>query len=164
MTSTTFKTEFGSLEHYRKGGIELTQGSAQHYVFSNVFEVASQSAPYEKVVVGKNLEYVIETLRAEGVSPWFTCAHDEFAILLDGEARIDFIAPPQPVTAGQGTVLAGDAPAGKAMGHVILRKGHQALLPAGAAYRFTASRAGVLLVQTRIGELSVEKWADICLH
>ena len=30
------------------------------YVFSNVFEVANISQPYEKVAVGKNLEYVLE--------------------------------------------------------------------------------------------------------
>jgi hypothetical protein len=50
------------------------------------------------------------------------------------------------------------------MGYVVLRKGHQALLPAGCAYRFAAGKPGVALVQTVLGELSVEKWADICLH
>jgi hypothetical protein len=50
------------------------------------------------------------------------------------------------------------------MGHVVLRRGHQALLPAGCAYRFSAPEAGVALVQTMVGELSVQKWADICVH
>jgi hypothetical protein len=50
------------------------------------------------------------------------------------------------------------------MGHVVLRKGHQAMLPAGCAYRFTARKPGVALVQTILGELSVQKWADVCLH
>jgi hypothetical protein len=164
MTTSSFQTNFGSLEQHRKGEIEITSGSASHYVFSNIFEVASKSAPYEKVVAGKNLEYVIEVLRTEGQSPWFACAHDEFVILMDGEARIEFIKLDTPPTGSTGTVLAGEAPQGRAMGHVVLRRGHQALLPAGCAYRFNAPKAGVALVQTMIGELSVQKWADICVH
>ncbi|VWD53901.1 hypothetical protein BLA50215_06466 [Burkholderia lata] len=164
MTDTAFHTVFGSLDSYRKGEIEITSGSAQHYAFSNVFEIASKSAPYEKVVAGKNLEYVIEVLRTDGQSPWFACAHDEFVIQMDGEVRIEFIKLDAPPTSGRGTVSAGTEPAGRKMGYVVLRKGHQALLPAGCAYRFTASQPGVALVQTILGELSVEKWADICLH
>lgn len=167
MTETSFNTVLGSLDSYRKGDIEITSGSARHYVFSNIFEVAANSAPYEKVVVGKNLEYVIEAVRTEGESPWFACAHDEFAILMDGEVRIDFIKLAQPPQDSKGTVLVAasdEQPAGTAMGYVVLRRGHQALLPAGCAYRLTASKPGVALVQTVFGELSVEKWADICLH
>jgi hypothetical protein len=164
MTETSFHTVFGSLDGYRKGEIEITSGSASHYVFSNVFEVASKSAPYEKIVAGKNLEYVIEVLRTEGQSAWFACSHDEFVILMDGEVRIDFIKLDTPPQNPAGTVLAGEQPQGRAMGHVVLRRGHQAMLPAGCAYRFSAPKAGVALVQTKIGELSVQKWADICLH
>ncbi|MEX3965676.1 hydroxyquinol 1,2-dioxygenase [Paraburkholderia sp. EG286B] len=164
MTDSSFHTAFGSLEQYRKGEIEITSGDARHYVFSNVFEVAASSAPYEKVVVGKNLEYVIEVLRTEGQSRWFACAHDEFVILMDGEVRIDFIKLDTPLKGGTGTVDAGEQPAGRKMGHVVLRRGHQALLPAGCAYRFSAQKAGVALVQTMAGELSVQKWAEICLH
>ncbi|WP_250536889.1 hydroxyquinol 1,2-dioxygenase [Caballeronia sp. AZ10_KS36] len=164
MTDTAFHTVFGSLDNFKKGGVEITSGSARHYAFSNVFEVASKSAPYEKVVAGKNLEYVIEVLRTEGMSPWYACAHDEFAIQMDGEVRIEFIKLEHPPTSGRGTVNAGTQPDGRNMGHVVLRKGHQALLPAGCAYRFSASKPGVALVQTVLGELSVEKWADICLH
>jgi len=164
MTDSSFHTVFGSLDGYRKGEIEITSGEARHYVFSNIFEVAAKAAPYEKVVVGKNLDYVIEVLRTDGQSPWFACAHDEFAIQMDGEVRIDFIKLDAPPKSGTGTVAAGAQPAGRAMGHVVLRRGHQALLPAGCAYRFSARKAGVALVQTMHGELSVEKWADICLH
>src|SRR6266481_9291324 len=71
-------TVFGSINDHRKGSIEIVSGDPKHYVFSNIFEVASKSPPYERVVVGKNLEYVQEVMRAEGVSPWFGCAHDEF--------------------------------------------------------------------------------------
>jgi hypothetical protein len=164
MTDSSFHTVFGSLDGYRKGEIEITSGDARHYVFSNIFEVAAASAPYEKVVVGKNLDYVIEALRTEGQSAWFACAHDEFAILMDGEVRIDFIKLDTPPRNGTGTVDAGEHPAGRAMGHVVLRRGHQALLPACCAYRFSAPVTGVALVQTMLGELSVQKWADICVH
>jgi hypothetical protein len=164
MTDTAYHTVFGSLDSYKKGEIEITSGSAHHYAFSNVFDVASRSAPYVKVVAGKNLEYVIEVMRTEGQSPWFACSHDEFTIQMDGEVQIEFIKLDVPPKSGRGTVNAGAQPAGRKMGHVVLRKGHQALLPAGCAYRFTAAEPGVALVQTILGELSVEKWADICLH
>lgn len=164
MNTTATPTVFGSLKNHRKGSIEITTGSPRHYVFSNIFEVADGAAPYEKIVVGKNLEYVIETVRAEGVSPWYVCSHDEFAILMDGVAQVEFLALDQPPAAGEGAVLAGENPAGRPMGHVKLGRGHQCLLPAGCAYRFTAALPGVLLLHTRLGELSVEKWADICLQ
>jgi len=163
MSSAAIETVFGSLENYTKGSVEIISGQASHYAFSNVFEVAEQSRPYEKVVVGLNLGYVIETLRAEGQSPWYTAAHDEFAIVMDGEVRVDFLKLDAPLMAGEGTQLAGDVPAGKPMGYVLLKRGHQCLLPVGTAYRFEASRPGVILQQTIKGPLSVEKWADICL-
>src|SRR5919199_4689498 len=63
-----FETKFGSLEHYEKGAVEVIDDDAKHYTFSNVFEVASQSRPYEKVAVGQNRQYVLEAVRAEGTS------------------------------------------------------------------------------------------------
>lgn len=160
-------TQLGSLGNYRKGSIEIIKGKPGHYAMSNVFEVANNSAPYEKVVVGKNLKYVIETLRAEGMSPWFSASHDEFAVALDGEIDVHFIKPSDGPLVGEqteGTVKLDGEPSGQSMGFVRLRRGHQALLPAGAAYRFEARKAGVLLVQTILGSASVEKWADICIQ
>ena len=84
-------TYFASLSKWQKGHAEIISGNVKHYVFSNMFDVASRSRPYEKVVVGKNLEYVIEALRAEGASPWFACAHDDFAVCMDGEIEIQFV-------------------------------------------------------------------------
>ncbi|MDI1262571.1 MAG: hydroxyquinol 1,2-dioxygenase [bacterium] len=166
MASTTV---FGSLADYQKGSIEIVSGDPRHYVFSNIFEVASKSKPYERVVVGKNLEYVQEVMRAEGISPWFACAHDEFALCMDGEVEIELVKLTAPPAAGRnGAVLIGDGPvgegpAGKRMGLIRLRRGHQALLPAGCGYRFTARKTGVILQQTLQGELSREKWNEICL-
>jgi hypothetical protein len=48
------------------------------------------------------------------------------------------------------------------MGYVKASRGHQVLLPKGAAYRFRAGAPGVMLMQTIQGELSVQKWAQIC--
>jgi hypothetical protein len=161
------ETYLGSLGNYRKGSIEIIKGKPGHYAMSNVFEVASHAAPYEKVVVGKNLKYVIETVRAEGVSPWFSASHDEFAVVLDGEIDVHFIKPsdgPLVNADTEGSVRLEGEPAGQPMGYVRLRRGHQALLPAGAAYRFEARQTGVLLVQTILGSCSVEKWAEICIQ
>ncbi|MGT2473509.1 hydroxyquinol 1,2-dioxygenase [Paraburkholderia terrae] len=161
------QTWLGSLDNYRKGSIEIIKGKPEHYAMSNVFEVASHAAPYEKIVVGKNLKYVIETLRAEGTSPWFTASHDEFCVVMDGEIDVHFIKPSdgQLVDAQtEGSVRLDGTPSGKSMGFVRLRRGHQALLPAGAAYRFETAGQGVLLVQTILGRYSVEKWKDICIQ
>ncbi|MCO4860758.1 hydroxyquinol 1,2-dioxygenase [Cupriavidus sp. WGlv3] len=161
MTTSMSRTVFGSLDNYRKGGIEVTQGDARHYVFSNVFEVAANSVPYERVVVGKNLEYVVEAARAQGQSAWFACSHDEFVISMDGEVRVDFVKLDAAPAAADGAALA--EPVGRKMGHVVLGKGHQSLLPAGCAYRFSATKPCTLLVQSKLGVLSVQKWAQICL-
>src|SRR5688572_32532130 len=85
----TFKTQMGSLNSYEKGSIELND-DLKHYAFSNIFEVCSKAAPYERVMVVSNLEYAAEAVRAEGTSPWYTCPHDEFAIVMDGEIEFTF--------------------------------------------------------------------------
>jgi hypothetical protein len=161
-------TVFGSLDNYERGSAEIISGSVKHYAFSNVYDVAAKSKPYEKVVVGKNLEYVLEAIRAEGRSPWFAASHDEFVLNMDGEVDVEFVKLEVPDAvaprAKEGTVLVDGEPAGTKMGFIRLRKGHQALLPRGAAYRFVAARPAVLLQQTVLGDLSVQKWADICLQ
>jgi len=60
---TQYQTRFGSLQDYEKGRVEIVDDDPKNYVFSNVFEVASKSAPYERVAVAKNFEYVIEAAR-----------------------------------------------------------------------------------------------------
>jgi hypothetical protein len=166
MNSNQFRTVFGSLQDYEKGDLEIINDNPKNYAFSNIFEVASKSKPYEKVVVALNQGYVIETLRSEGTSPWFAASHDEFAIVMDGVVEVDLvkldnperIAPPDQ----QGSVLVGGEPQGRKMGLVKASRGHQVLLPKGAAYRFRANSPGVLMLQTIQGPLSVQKWAEIC--
>jgi hypothetical protein len=162
-----FATAFGSLASYVAGDIEIINDDVKRYAFSNVFDVAAHSAPYEKVVVAKNRQYVIETLRAEGTSSWFSAAHDEFALVMDGRVEIELVkldALSAVVPAGrEGSVRLSGAPAGSNMGLMRLRRGHQALLPPGAAYRFRAiDGVGVIVLQTILGPHSVQKWSAIC--
>lgn len=161
-----YKTLFGSLDRYEKGRLEIIDDEPRHYAFSNVFEVASHAQPYEKIAVARNLEYVVEVLRTEGSSDWFTCAHDEFAIVLDGEVEIHLVKLDDPRTIvaedGRGAVRVPGTPVGRKMGRMKLRRGHQALLPEGAAYQFQAEKPGVMLLQTLKGELTIEKWAEVC--
>lgn len=160
-----YATKFGSLTNYEKGGIELIDDDPKRYAFSNIFEVASAAAPYEKVAVGKNMQYVLEVLRAEGTSAWRTCAHDEFALVLDGEVEVRLVRLDSPVAppGKQGSVRIDGEPAGTPMGRIVARRGHMALLPANAAYRFHADHPGVILLQTILGDDTVERWAEICL-
>jgi hypothetical protein len=163
-------TRFASLDDFRKGEIELISGSRKEYAFSNLFEVASASRPWDRTAVARNLEYVQEVVRAEGTSPWFACAHDEFVICMDGEVVVEYVQLKQPrsVVAGDrcGAVRVPGEPDGCRMGVVWLRRGHQALLNRDCAYRFLVrdSRPGVLLLQTMLGDLTVQKWAEICLN
>ncbi|MEW8525303.1 MAG: hypothetical protein AB2552_19855 [Candidatus Thiodiazotropha endolucinida] len=163
---TQYRTEFGALNDFEKGSIEIIDDNPKYYTFSNVFEVADKSAPYEKVVVAKNLQYVIEAIRAEGASPWYAADHDEFVVVMDGEVQVDLVKlddPESNVPAGKdGAVKVEGEPQGRKMGLIKLGHGHQALLPKGAAYRFRAASPACMIQQSILGDLSVQKWADIC--
>lgn len=161
-----FHTVFGSLSDYVKGDLEIISDNPKYYAFSNVFEVAAKSKPYEKVVVALNMGYVLEAVRTEGTSPWYAASHDEFVIVLDGTVEVDLIklADPDAVVARdkQGSVPVKGEPVGKKMGWIKANRGHQVLLPKGAAYRFRAAAPGAMLMQTILGDLSVQKWSEIC--
>ena len=162
-----YTTEFGSIDSYRKGGVQPINDDPRKYVFSNVFEVAATSAPWERVVVGKNFEYVIEVARAEGTSPWYTCAHDEFALCMDGQVEVHLIKLDNPDSVvdpeSEGAhLIAGDMPAGRKMGRLVLGRGHMGMLPVGSAYRLVSPGPCAVLFQTILGPVSVQKWAEIC--
>ena len=160
-----FETVFASLDNYERGHIEIINDKPTNYAFSNVFDVAAKSKPYEKVAVGKNIEYVIEAIRAEGTSGWRAPAQDEFALVMDGEVEIRLLKLDNPgvVPAGsKGSVALAGTPAGRKMGVVRARRGHMTLLPVGAAYQFHAAQPGVVLLQTLAGADTVERWAEIC--
>jgi hypothetical protein len=161
-----YVTKFGSLNDYDKGLLEIIDDDPKRYTYSNMFEVAGTSKPYEKVAVAKNMEYVLEVVRAEGTSPWRICSHDEFAIVMDGEVEFRFLKPADssivPAEDKEGSVGLEAEPTGASMGTVRAWKGHMTLLPAGAAYQMHAKSPGVVLMQAMEGEDTVYKWAEIC--
>jgi hypothetical protein len=56
----------------------------------------------------------------------------------------------------------GAKPNGPNMGRVTARRGHQVLLPKGAAYQLTSSKPAVVIVQTMDGPETVKRWSEIC--
>ncbi|MBF9033184.1 hydroxyquinol 1,2-dioxygenase [Rhodobacterales bacterium HKCCE2091] len=163
---TQYTTDFGSLHDYKKGKVGIIDDDPKRYVFSNLFEAAAKAQPWERVAVAKNFEYVIESVRAKGISPWYTAAHDEFVLSMDGKCRVDFVklddpdAVVDPESEGAHQ-LSGD-PEGKNMGYVVLGRGHMAMLPVGAAYRFSADEDCTIIIQTIDGPVTVHRWAEIC--
>ncbi len=162
----TYRTRFGSLGNYEKGRVEPIADDVRNYAFSNCFEIATKSKPYEKVVFGQNQGYVLEVLRAEGVSAWYTCAHDEFALCMDGTVEVHLLKldTSQRVQHPDknGAVLVQGEPRGANMGWLRLKRGHQAMLPGNCAYQFRGAQPAVIVLQTCKGALSIERWTDIC--
>ena len=164
--TVTYQTRFGSLKSYEKGRVEAIDDDVRHYAFSNCFEIASNAQPWEKVVFGQNQIYVLEAIRAEGTSPWYTCAHDEFVLNMDTDVEVHLIkldaAQTVTDTEKNGAVLVQGEPRGQKMGWMKLKRGHQGMLPKNTAYRFRAAEPSVVVLQTCKGDLSVERWQDIC--
>jgi hypothetical protein len=160
----TYTTRFGSLAEFQKGEIDLIDDDPKRYAFSNIFEVAANSKPYEKVAVGKNRQYVLEAIRAEGTSEWRTAPHDEFALVMDGqvEIRLRKLGPDDTgPTAERGSNSLAGPPSGPAMGTVVAGRGHMTLLPVGAGYQFHAERPAVVLLQSQEGPDTLYRWAEI---
>ena len=117
--STQYQTIFGSLENYEKGGVEVINDNAKNYAFSNVFEICSKAKPWERVVFGMNQIYVLEAIRAEGTSPWYSCAHDEFALCMDKDVEVHLVKLDQPAVKDaekNGAIKLEGEPLGKKMG------------------------------------------------
>jgi hypothetical protein len=161
-----YVTKFAGLDDFQKGSLEIIDDDPRSYTYSNMFEVASNAKPWEQIAVAKNLEYILAAVRAEGTSGWRICAHDEFAIVMDGEVEFRFIEPEDasivPAEDKQGSVSLGAEPSGAHMGTVRARRGHMTLLPAGAAYQMRADTPGVILIQGIEGEDTLYRWAEIC--
>jgi hypothetical protein len=103
-------------------------------------------------------------MRADGASPWYACAHDEFALVMDGKVEIRLVKPDKPAVPADktGAVKLAAAPAGRSIGRVVASRGHMTLLPKGSAYQFTAASPSVVTIQTIQGDVTVERWAEIC--
>ena len=100
--------------------------------------------PWEKVAVAKNMEYVLEVIRAEGTS---RVAGDPARRVRPGRRRRGHRrtarprrAAGRPPTPRVRSRVDGE-PSGTPMGRVVAGHGHMALLPAGRCYRFVAERA-----------------------
>lgn len=158
-----YRTHVGALDSYEKGLIELDD-DLRKYAFSNVFEVAGASKPFERVAVVQNLEYVAEVMRVEGDSPWFAAPHDEFALVMDGEVTFNFVKLADGQVPGHegGAIQLGAKPNGPVMGRVTARRGHQVLLPQGAAYQLASVKPAVAIIQTVDGPATVKRWSEIC--
>jgi hypothetical protein len=160
-----YVTQLGSLPNYDRGGVEAIDDDPKHYAFSNIFEVASSSKPWEKVAVARNQQYVLEAIRAEGTSEWRTAAHDEFALVMDGVVEVELVALAVDRRAPadkDGSVRLVGEPVGQPMGRIVASRGHMALLPANAAYRMRAEKPAAVLLQTIAGDDTVERWPEIC--
>ena len=161
---TQYSTAFASIDNYRKGGLQLLDDDARRYVFSNIYDVAANSKDYQRTVVAKNLDYTIEFIRANGDSEWYICSHDEFVVAMDYDVEVHFKKVPSssfPDDEKDGSVSI-DASNGDYMGKVTLKRGHMALLPENTAYAFKAAKPATLMLQSILGELSEERWAEIC--
>ena len=162
-----YQTDFGSIHKFKKGGVTVIDDDAKKYVFSNIFEVASKAKPYERMAVAKNFEYVIEAVRAEGTRPGTRPRMTNSSCRWTAKSRSIWSSwttriPPS-IPRAKAPTLEGH-PDGKKMGRLVLRQGHMALLPVGAAYRFQRRSACTLMIQTIDGPETVHKWAEICQH
>ena len=85
---------------------------------------------------------------------------------MDGEVTVELVkledAESVAPSSKEGTVAVKGEPKGRKMGSIRLGRGHQALLPKGAAYRFASAKPSVMIQQTILGDLTVQKWAEIC--
>jgi hypothetical protein len=85
---------------------------------------------------------------------------------MDGDVEIHLVKleaeQTVPDAEHNGAVLVKGEPRGKKMGWMKIKRGHQAMLPKNTAYQFRAAKPAVLVQQTCKGDLSIERWADIC--
>lgn len=150
----------GSMKDYTKGSLLLIQDRPIRYAMSNVFEIgATWPKAYDRVAIGKNGPYILACFRAEGEDrSWWYMPHDEYALLVEGEMRIDYIEPRDTLKPGPHATVAG-----KEMGHITLRDGSLASLPARVAYKMRAPRKSLALLQTKESPWVTYAWEKICL-
>jgi hypothetical protein len=162
-----YHTHLASLNSYQKGSLDIVNDDKKHYAFSNLFEVAKKAKPFERIAVTKNIEYVVEVSKIEGTSPWYAASHDEFALVMDGQVTVNFVKldPSVAVPAGKrGAIKFAAQPNGQKMGYVNGKLGNQVLLPAGAAYQLVSTGGpAVVLFQTLGGDVTIERWKEICI-
>ena len=80
----------------------------------------------------------------------------------DVEVHLGKLADGAPNGGGDGAGLIDGDPEGQNMGRIKTGRGHMAMLPVGAAYRFHSDMPSVMMIQTIQGPLTQEKWNEIC--
>ncbi len=150
----------GSMEKHETGDLFLIDDNPIRYAMSNIFEIgATWPKAYDRVAVAKNGPYVIACFRAEGEDPsWWYVPHDEYALLVEGEVRVDYVEPREELEAGPHAEVSGTD-----MGHILMRDGSLASLPARVAYRMRATRKSLVLLQTKDDPWITYDWETICL-
>ena len=83
------------------------------------------------------------------------CVMSVHAIGLDGRRAVDIDGPCMAVAKHE----RGEEPP---LIRVTARRGHQVLLPKGAAYQATSTQPGVIILQTMDGPVTVKRWSEIC--
>jgi hypothetical protein len=83
---------------------------------------------------------------------------------MDGEIAFNFVQleDGQVPSHEGGAAQLGAKPNGPTMGRVTARRGHQVLLPRGAAYQLASAAPAVAILQTQAGPLTIERWSEIC--
>src|SRR3989442_14054149 len=84
--------------------------------------------------------------------------HDAFLLLVQGEVGVDYIEPRDQLKPGPHKNVTGTD-----MGHMVLRDGSLASLPARVAYRIRAPKKSLVLLQTKHSEWLPYAWEKICL-
>jgi len=150
----------GSMSKYTKGNLLLIDDRPIRYAMSNIYEIgATWPRSYDRVVIGKNGPYVLACFRAEGEdASWWYMPHDEYLLLVEGEVRVDYIEPREQLKPGPHKNVTGTD-----MGHMVLRDGSLASLPARVAYRMRAPKKSLVLLQTKHSEWLTYAWEEICL-
>ena len=165
--AVTYQTQFGSLDRLRQGRrADDLRRRQELRVLQLLSRSRARASRTRRSCFGQNQIYVLECLRADGASPWYTCAHDEFALVMDGEVEIHLVKLQGeqivPDAEHNGAVLVKGEPKGAKMGWMKLTRGHQGMLPKNTAYQFKSAKPGVVVLQTCKGDLSIERWAQIC--
>ena len=164
---SSYATDFAAIDEYSRGKITvISKDDPKNYVFSNMLDVAANTRPYERVAVAKNFEYVIESVRAEGTSPWYSAAHDEFVVAMDYPVTVELVKLDDPDSVvdpeSEGAHRLPGEPQGRKMGTAKLSRGHMCILPVGAAYRFVSGAPATLMIQTCDGPETQHRWAEFC--
>src|SRR5436309_7439836 len=82
----------------------------------------------------------------------------EYLLMVDSEVRVAYIEPREQLKPGPHKNVTGAD-----MGHMVLRDGSLASLPARVAYRMRAPKKSLVLLQTKHSEWLTYAWEKICL-